>query len=94
MRFRIANGSTQDVQCDPDIVTYAKALRNGYPMRLLAVKGDHVDPRAWCVAGRNFCDDNLAWLARCHVSLLKSKLIIKSIEKRGQRLMDGLKENV
>ena len=33
-----------------------------------------------------------AWLPRCNVELLKEKPILRSIEQRGKRLMEGLRE--
>ncbi len=93
--FRIANGGAQEYyRLKPDLVTYAKALGNGYPVAAFGGKAEIMSIIGHGVAQGGTYTNNKPGIAGAYatLSLLKSKPILKTIEKRGQRLMDGLKE--
>ncbi|HUG34546.1 MAG TPA: guanitoxin biosynthesis PLP-dependent transaminase GntE [Anaerolineales bacterium] len=93
--FRIANGGAQEYyNLKPDISTYAKALGNGYPIAAFGGKKEIMSIIGQGVAQGGTYTNNKPGVAGAYatLSLLKSKPILKTIEKRGQRLMDGLKD--
>lgn len=93
--FRIANGGAQEYyRLQPDLVTYAKALGNGYPVAAFGGKREIMSIIGHGVAQGGTYTNNKPGIAGAYatLSLLKSKPILKTIEKRGQRLMDGLKD--
>ncbi|MDD2923002.1 MAG: guanitoxin biosynthesis PLP-dependent transaminase GntE [Anaerolineales bacterium] len=93
--FRIANGGAQEYyNIKPDMVTYAKALGNGYPAAAFGGKREIMSIIGHGVAQGGTYTNNKPGIAGAYatLSLLRSKPILKTIEKRGQRLMDGLKE--
>ncbi|MBE0683866.1 MAG: aspartate aminotransferase family protein [Anaerolineales bacterium] len=93
--FRIANGGAQEYyRLNPDLVTYAKALGNGFPAAAFGGKAEIMSIIGHGVAQGGTYTNNKPGVAGAYatLSLLKSKPILKTIEKRGQRLMDGLKE--
>ena len=92
--FRIANGGAQEVYgLKPDLATYAKAMGNGYPIAAFGGRKEIMSIIGHGVAQGGTYTNNKPGVAGAlaTLSLLKSKPILKSIEKRGQRLMDGLK---
>lgn len=93
--FRIANGGAQEYyHIKPDLVTYAKALGNGYPIAAFGGKREIMSIIGQGVAQGGTYTNNKPGVAGAYatLSLLKSKPVLKTIEVRGQRLMDGLKE--
>jgi glutamate-1-semialdehyde 2,1-aminomutase len=93
--FRIANGGAQEYyRIKPDLVTYAKALGNGYPIAAFGGKREIMSIIGQGVAQGGTYTNNKPGVAGAYatLSLLKSKPILKTIEARGHRLMDGLKE--
>ena len=93
--FRIANGGAQEYYgIRPDLVTYAKALGNGYPVAAFGGNKEIMSIIGQGVAQGGTYTNNKPGVAAAFatLSLLKSQPILKTIEKRGQRLMDGLKE--
>ena len=93
--FRIANGGAQEYyRLQPDLVTYAKALGNGYPVAAFGGKKEIMSIIGQGVAQGGTYTNNKPGIAGAYatLSLLRSKPILKTIEKRGQRLMDGLKD--
>ena len=93
--FRIANGGAQEYyRIKPDLVTYAKALGNGYPVAAFGGKKEIMSIIGHGVAIGGTYTNNKPGIAAAYATLklLKEKPIIKTIEKRGQRLMDGLKD--
>jgi len=93
--FRIANGGAQEYyRIQPDLVTYAKALGNGYPVAAFGGKREIMSIIGHGVAQGGTYTNNKPGVAGAYatLSLLKSKPILNTIEMRGQRLMDGLKE--
>jgi glutamate-1-semialdehyde 2,1-aminomutase len=93
--FRIANGGAQEYyRIKPDLVTYAKALGNGYPIAAFGGSREIMSIIGEGVAQGGTYTNNKPGVAGAFatLSLLKSKPILKTIETRGQRLMNGLKE--
>jgi glutamate-1-semialdehyde 2,1-aminomutase len=93
--FRIANGGAQEYyRIKPDLVTYAKALGNGYPIAAFGGKREIMSIIGQGVAQGGTYTNNKPGVAAAYatLTLLMSQPILKTIEKRGQRLMDGLKD--
>ncbi len=93
--FRIANGGAQEYyRIKPDLATYAKALGNGYPVAAFGGKREIMSIIGHGVAQGGTYTNNKPGIAGAYatLSLLKSKPVLKTIEQRGQRLMNGLKE--
>jgi glutamate-1-semialdehyde 2,1-aminomutase len=93
--FRIANGGAQEYYgIKPDLVTYAKALGNGYPIAAFGGNREIMSIIGQGVAQGGTYTNNKPGVAAAFatLTLLKSQPILKTIEKRGQRLMDGLKD--
>lgn len=93
--FRIANGGAQEYyNLKPDLATYAKALGNGYPIAAFGGKKEIMSIIGQGVAQGGTYTNNKPGVAGAYatLSLLKSKPILKTIQQRGQRLMDGLKD--
>jgi glutamate-1-semialdehyde 2,1-aminomutase len=93
--FRIANGGAQEYyRIKPDLTTYAKALGNGYPVAAFGGRKEIMSIIGQGVAQGGTYTNNKPGVAGAYATLklLKEKPILKTIEKRGRRLMDGLKE--
>ena len=93
--FRIANGGAQEYYgIQPDLATYAKALGNGYPVAAFGGSREIMSIIGHGVAQGGTYTNNKAGIAAAYATLklLQTKPILKSIEGRGKRLMDGLKE--
>ncbi|MCC7118768.1 MAG: aspartate aminotransferase family protein [Anaerolineales bacterium] len=93
--FRIANGGAQEYyRITPDLITYAKALGNGYPVAAFGGKREIMSIIGQGVAVGGTYTNNKPGIAGAYatLNLLKTQPILKTIEKRGLRLMDGLKE--
>ncbi len=93
--FRIANGGAQEYYgVKPDLATYAKALGNGYPIAAFGGKREIMSIVGHGVAQGGTYTNNKPGVAAAYATLklLKSQPIIATIQKRGKRLMDGLKE--
>jgi glutamate-1-semialdehyde 2,1-aminomutase len=91
--FRIANGGAQEYyRIAPDLSTYAKAFANGYPLAAFGGKKEVMSIIGHGVAqGGTFTNNKpgvaAAWAT---LSILKREPVIKTIEKRGIYLMDGI----
>jgi glutamate-1-semialdehyde 2,1-aminomutase len=93
--FRLANGGAQEYfNIKPDMATYAKALGNGYPMAAFGGKKDIMSIIGHGVAQGGTFNNNKPGVAGAYatLSILQAKPILKTIEKRGKRLMDGLRK--
>ncbi len=93
--FRIANGGAQEYyRIQPDLATYAKALGNGYPIAAFGGSREIMSIIGDGVAQGGTYTNNKPGVAAAYATLklLREKPILKSIEKRGQRLMGGLKD--
>jgi len=93
--FRIARGGAQEFyHIKPDLATYAKALGNGFPIAAFGGKKDIMSIIGKGVAQGGTYNNNMSGVAAAVATLniLKEKPIIESIESRGIKLMQGLKD--
>jgi glutamate-1-semialdehyde 2,1-aminomutase len=93
--FRIANGGAQEhYGIRPDLATYAKALGNGYPVAAFGGRREIMSIIGHGVAQGGTYTNNKPGVAAAYATLklLSEKPILKTIQQRGQRLMDGLKD--
>ncbi|MBI1794824.1 MAG: aspartate aminotransferase family protein [Chloroflexi bacterium] len=93
--FRIANGGAQEYyRITPDLATYAKALGNGYPVAAFGGKREIMSIIGHGVAQGGTYTNNKPGIAAAYATLklLKARPIIETIQKRGKRLMAGLKD--
>jgi glutamate-1-semialdehyde 2,1-aminomutase len=94
--FRIANGGAQayfGVQAD--LVTYAKALANGFPLAAIAGKEEvmmTIEPGRVAHGGTYTGNVAGAAAADATLELLETQPIIETINQRGRILMSGLDE--
>jgi len=94
--FRIANGGAQEYyHIKPDLATYAKAFANGYPLAAFGGTKEIMSIIGHGVAqGGTFTNNKpgvaAAWAT---MTVLQREPVLKIIEKRGKRLMDGI-ENI
>lgn len=93
--FRIANGGAQEhYGIRPDMATYAKALGNGYPVAAFGGRREIMSIIGHGVAQGGTYTNNKPGVAAAFATLklLKEKPILNTIQKRGRRLMDGLRD--
>ncbi len=93
--FRIANGGAQELMgIRPDMVTYAKALGNGYPVAALGGKRDIMSIIGHGVAQGGTFTNNKPGVAAAYATLklLNERPVLSTIRERGRRLMEGLCE--
>lgn len=92
--FRIANGGAQEYYgIRPDLATYAKALGNGYPVAALGGRRDVMGVIGQGVSQGGTYTNNKPGIAAAWATLklLKSEPVIETINRRGTRLMEGLR---
>jgi glutamate-1-semialdehyde 2,1-aminomutase len=93
--FRIANGGAQELLgVRPDLATYAKALGNGYPVAALGGKREIMEIIGHGVAVGGTYTNNKPGIAGAWATLkiLKAEPVIETINRRGTRLIAGLKK--
>ena len=93
--FRIANGGAQEFyNLKPDLATYAKALANGYPLAAFGGKKEIMSIIGHGVAQGGTFTNNKPGVAAAWATLtiLQREPVLKTIEKRGRRLMEGISE--
>ncbi len=91
--FRIGNGGAQEYyNLSPDLITYAKALGNGYPAAAFGGKREVMEIIGRGVAQGGTYTNNKPGVAGAWATLkmLQEKPILAEIEQRGKRLMDGV----
>ncbi len=91
--FRIANGGAQEYyNLKPDISTYAKAFANGYPLAAFGGRKDIMSIIGQGVSQGGTFTNNKPGVAAAWATLtyLRDEPVIKTIEMRGKRLMDGI----
>ncbi len=94
--FRVAKGGAQELfNIRADLVTYAKALGNGFPIAAIAGKEEvmmTVNPGT--VAHGGTYTGNIAGVAAADATLgiLDSEPVLETIQQRGRVLMDGIGE--
>jgi glutamate-1-semialdehyde 2,1-aminomutase len=93
--FRIANGGAQEYyNLKPDLATYAKALGNGYPVAAFGGKQEIMSIIGHGVSQGGTYTNNKPGIAGAYATLkvLQSQPVIETINRRGGRLMEGLKD--
>ena len=93
--FRIARGGAQEVyNLKPDLATYAKSLANGYPLAALGGRREIMGIIGRGVAQGGTFNNNKPGVAAACATLerLQKEPVLETVAKRGQRLMDGLKQ--
>ena len=93
--FRIAKGGAQEYYgIRPDLATYAKALGNGYPVAAFGGKREIMSIIGHGVSQGGTYTNNKPGVAAAYATLklLKERPVLETIQKRGSRLMDGLKD--
>jgi glutamate-1-semialdehyde 2,1-aminomutase len=91
--FRIANGGAQEYyRIQPDLATYAKAFANGYPLAALGGKKEIMSIIGHGVAQGGTFTNNKPGVAAAWATLtiLQREPVLKTIETRGKRLMEGI----
>ena len=92
--FRIANGGAQEYfKVQADIVTYAKAMGNGFPIAAIAGKEDvmmTVEPGRVAHGGTYSGNVVGTAAALATLSILEEQPVINTIYSRGKRLMEGI----
>jgi glutamate-1-semialdehyde 2,1-aminomutase len=92
--FRIANGGALEVLgVRPDMVTWAKALANGYPLAAFGGKREIMSLIGHGVIHGGTFTNNKPGVAAAWATLtaLEREPVLKTIEKRGTRLMEGIR---
>jgi glutamate-1-semialdehyde 2,1-aminomutase len=94
--FRIANGGAQEYfNLQADLVTYAKALGNGFPIAAIAGKEEvmmTIQPGAMAHGGTYSGNAVGTAAAIATLEILESEPIIETINQRGTALMMGIGE--
>jgi glutamate-1-semialdehyde 2,1-aminomutase len=94
--FRIANGGAQEYfKIQADLVTYAKALGNGFPIAAIAGKEEvmmTIQPGAMAHGGTYSGNVVGAVAGIATLEILEKEPIIETINKRGTALMKGIGE--
>ncbi len=93
--FRIANGGAQEVyNLQPDLATYAKALGNGYPVAAFGGKKEVMGIIGHGVSQGGTYTNNKPGIAGAWATLkvMQAEPVIDTINQRGTRLMEGLRE--
>jgi glutamate-1-semialdehyde 2,1-aminomutase len=93
--FRFANGGAQEYyNIMPDMATYAKAMGNGYPVAAFGGRQEIMSIIGHGVAQGGTYTNNKAGVAAGYTTLciLQQQPIIETINQRGRRLMEGLKD--
>ena len=94
--FRIANGGAQEFfGIQADLVTYAKAMGNGFPVAAIAGKEDvmmTIEPGAMAHGGTYSANVVATAAADATLEILDSEPVIETINQRGKALMTGIDE--
>jgi len=94
--FRIANGGAQEYfNIQADLVTYAKAMGNGFPIAAIAGKENvmmTIQPGAMAHGGTYSGNVVGAVAGIATLEILENEPIIETINQRGEALMNGIGE--
>jgi glutamate-1-semialdehyde 2,1-aminomutase len=94
--FRIANGGAQEYfNIQADLVTYAKALGNGFPIAAIAGKEDvmmTIQPGAMAHGGTYSGNVVGTAAAIATLEIIETQPVIETINMRGKALMTGIDE--
>jgi glutamate-1-semialdehyde 2,1-aminomutase len=92
--FRVANGGAQEYfGVKADLVTYAKAMANGFPIAAIGGKAcimKTIEPGSVAHGGTYTGNTVGAAAADATLELLETQPILESIRQRGQQLRDGI----
>lgn len=92
--FRVANGGAQEYfGVTADLVTYAKAMGNGFPIAAIGGKEDVmavIEPGKVAHGGTYSGNGAGAAAAAATLEILEREPVIETIFERGQRLRDGI----
>jgi glutamate-1-semialdehyde 2,1-aminomutase len=92
--FRIAMGGAQEYfNVKADLVTYAKAIGNGFPIAVIAGKDDvmmTIEPGGLSHGGTYTGNITGVAAAQATLAILEREPILETIFKRGKRLMNGI----
>lgn len=92
--FRIARGGAQEYyHLKPDLTTYAKSIGNGHPLAAIGGKKEVMSIIGHGVAQGGTFNNNKSGVAAAYATLncIQTQPIIETIEKRGKRLIEGIK---
>ncbi|MBM3524675.1 MAG: aspartate aminotransferase family protein [Alphaproteobacteria bacterium] len=94
--FRLAPGGAQQrFGVTPDLATFAKAIANGFPVAAIAGRGDVLDLFGQGVVhGGTFNAQPIAIAAALATMESLTPELFATIEKRGRRLMDGMRSEL
>lgn len=94
--FRIANGGAQEYfGVQADLVTYAKAMGNGFPVAAIGGKEEimmNVGPGKTAHGGTYSANNVGMAAADATLDIIANEPVIQTINERGQSLMDGFDE--
>jgi glutamate-1-semialdehyde 2,1-aminomutase len=94
--FRIANGGAQEFfNIQADLVTYAKAMGNGFPIAAIAGKEEvmmTIQPGQMAHGGTYSGNVVGTAAALATLEIMESEPVIETIDKRGEALMTGIGE--
>jgi len=94
--FRIAKGGAQEFfGIQADLVTYAKAMGNGFPVAAIAGKEDvmmTIEPGAMAHGGTYSANVVATAAADATLEILATEPVIETINQRGKALMTGIDE--
>ncbi|MCE5207094.1 MAG: aspartate aminotransferase family protein [Chloroflexi bacterium] len=91
--FRVANGGAHELyNLQPDLVTYAKSLGNGYPIAAFGGRKEVMSVIGHGVAQGGTFNNNRPGVAAAYATLqiLQNEPVLKTVAERGARLMRGL----
>jgi glutamate-1-semialdehyde 2,1-aminomutase len=94
--FRVANGGAQEYfGIQADLVTYAKAMGNGFPIAAIAGKEDvmmTIEPGSLAHGGTYSGNVVGAAAADATLEILENEPVLETINQRGKMLMTGIGE--
>ena len=94
--FRLAPGGAQQrFGVTPDLATFAKAIASGFPVAALAGRADILDhfAKGGVLHGGTYNANPVAMAATvATMKVLAEPAVYEKLERRGQRLMDGLRD--
>jgi len=94
--FRVANGGAQEYfKIQADLVTYAKAMGNGFPIAAIAGKEEvmmTIEPGAMAHGGTYSGNVVGTAAAIATLEIIEKQPVIETINKRGEALMNGIDE--
>lgn len=94
--FRVANGGAQEyLGIKADLLTYAKAIGNGFPVAAIGGKADILmtaAPGVFALGGTYVGNAVGVAAANATLEIIENEPVIATINQRGRMLMDGIEE--